>query len=486
MRILVLLTDGFGGHGGIAKFNRDLLTALCNHPDVQEVVAFPRIIAESPGPLPEKLTYAVEAANSKFQFAKVVLKSLIRRSRFDLIICGHINLLPLAEMARLFMPNQQLCDEPEKKLPMAPDRATSPNLTFASVLGTESEGLPSAATRTAPESKVDRRYRHRDSDVDPPSGSSARIARSQNRVPIALVIHGIEAWHPRSRAVRHGVPKIAALISVSEFTRKRFLSWSKLEGIASFILPNCVDLAAFSPGPKNPGLLASYGLAGRQVIMTLARLSSGERYKGIDEVLELLPGLAVEHPDFCYLICGDGDDRPRLMKKAMALGLAVSDFSCALSSPPRLYQGEVEVSNLRSRDPMVPQVVFTGRIPESGKADHFRLADAYVMPGWGEGFGIVYLEALACGLPVVGSKADASREVLRDGVLGMVVDPKNPDELRAAMVKAVAIRERKVPEALSDFSYESFERRCHDILWELTMGDGGTTGQPDHRTADVI
>ena len=72
------------------------------------------------------------------------------------------------------------------------------------------------------------------------------------------------------------------------------------------------------------------------------------------------------------------------------------------------------------------RVIFTGYIPESEKIAHYNLADVYVMPSTGEGFGIVLLEAVACGVPVVGSRVDGSREALLDGQLGRLVDPGNP------------------------------------------------------------
>jgi hypothetical protein len=72
------------------------------------------------------------------------------------------------------------------------------------------------------------------------------------------------------------------------------------------------------------------------------------------------------------------------------------------------------------------KVVFTGRISESEKVAHYNLADAYVMPSTGEGFGIVLIEAAACGVPVVGSRVDGSREALLDGRLGHLVDPTQP------------------------------------------------------------
>jgi len=111
-----------------------------------------------------------------------------------------------------------------------------------------------------------------------------------------------------------------------------------------------------------------------------------------------------------YLIVGDGRDRRRLEEKARSLGVG-------------------------------DRVVFAGFIPESEKTEHYRLADAYVMPGWGEGFGFVYLEALACGIPALGSKLDGSREALRDGDLGILVDPHDRDDLWQGLLE-VLIRPR--------------------------------------------
>ena len=65
LTLLVLLTDAFGGHGGIAKFNRDLLNALCAYHDIAEVTALPRTIAGDPGVLPDRLIYEMQAARGK-------------------------------------------------------------------------------------------------------------------------------------------------------------------------------------------------------------------------------------------------------------------------------------------------------------------------------------------------------------------------------------------------------------------------------------
>src|SRR5260221_14683383 len=98
MRILVLLHDAFGGRGGIAKFNRDLLTALASHPQVTEVVGLPRVIVEALGPLPDKLDYRAYAAGGKAAFLAAELAALATPRWFDLVICGHLRLLPLIQL----------------------------------------------------------------------------------------------------------------------------------------------------------------------------------------------------------------------------------------------------------------------------------------------------------------------------------------------------------------------------------------------------
>jgi glycosyltransferase involved in cell wall biosynthesis len=171
-------------------------------------------------------------------------------------------------------------------------------------------------------------------------------------------------------------------------------------------------------------------------MLTLARLAASERYKGIDEVLDVMPMLLDDFPTLSYLIAGDGDDRQRLERKAAALGLA-------------------------------DKVVFSGYVREEEKADTYRLADVFVMPGRGEGFGIVYLEALACGIPVVASTADASGEAVGNGSMGYLANPDRPSEIVAAIRRALK-DEKGVPTELQRFSYQAFRDRCHALLDEIS------------------
>ena len=108
-------------------------------------------------------------------------------------------------------------------------------------------------------------------------------------------------------------------------------------------------------------------------------------------------------------------------------------------------------------------VIFTGQIPESEKVAHYNLADAFVMPSTGEGFGIVLIEAAACGVPVIGSRADGSREALRDGLLGRLVDPRKPEELIEAVTAVLKNPSSRVrADGIDMFSTQNFRARVAD------------------------
>ena len=357
LRLLVLLTDAYGSQGGIAKFNRDWLEALCTAPGVASVTALPRVISDEVGELPDRLEYVTAAAGGKVAYLAALARVALRP--FDAVLCGHLYLLPLAEV-------------------------------------------------------LARRY----------------------RAPLVLTLHGLEAWPRPAYARRRAVSRVTAFVSVSDVTRQRFLEWADAPTEAGHVIPNCVDLSLYGPGPKPDALLDRYALRGREVLMTLGRLAGRDRHKGFDEVLEVLPALREDAPDLAYLIVGDGPDRPRLEAKAAALGL---------------------------RD----HVVFAGYAHEGEKADHYRLADAYVMPSRGEGFGIVLLEAMASGLPVVASVADASREAVLDGALGDVVDPDDPESVRSGVRAALRRGTGAVPEALDTFSEARFRQRWHAFVEDV-------------------
>lgn len=264
----------------------------------------------------------------------------------------------------------------------------------------------------------------------------ARAIATARRVPMVLAIYGIEAWQPPARrAARWACGAADLVVSISRITLDRFLAWSRPAPRFHAILPNAIHTDGYAAGARNPELERRLRVQGRKVVLTFGRMSADERYKGFDEVLAVLPRLREREPRIAYIAAGDGDDRPRLEAKARELGVA--DI-----------------------------VTFPGRIAEADKADLYRLADAYVMPSSGEGFGFVVLEALACGIPVVASTLDGTREAIRDGELGQLVDPKDGASLETAILAALATP-KAIPEGLAYFSFPGFERRLDGALATL-------------------
>src|SRR5437870_738345 len=99
MRILLLATDAYGGHGGIALYNRHLADALAAMPKVEEVVVVPRTLRFEPEGIPDRVRFVREASRGNVRYVSEA--AVCSLTRFDLLICGHINLLPLAALLRL-------------------------------------------------------------------------------------------------------------------------------------------------------------------------------------------------------------------------------------------------------------------------------------------------------------------------------------------------------------------------------------------------
>jgi glycosyltransferase involved in cell wall biosynthesis len=248
-----------------------------------------------------------------------------------------------------------------------------------------------------------------------------------------LIIHGLESWtQPSNISANWLLRATNSVISVSRYSARKFSSWSRIPVQRIFILHNSVDLDVFLPGPRDANLAQRYRVAPEdKVMLTVGRLDTTERLKGIDQVIEIIPRLLERYPSLKYLIVGDGSDRPRLEAKVATLGLS-------------------------------DRVIFAGQIPENEKVAHYNLADVYVMPSIGEGFGIVLIEAAACGLPVIGSQADGSREALLEGRLGRLVEPGNQVELFEALIGVLANeRGQKRLDGIDDFSYGRFKGRVH-------------------------
>ena len=224
-------------------------------------------------------------------------------------------------------------------------------------------------------------------------------------VPYWAVAHGVDAWNIQQPAVEKALRHADRILPVSGYTRDRLLKEQNLDPSKLSILPNTFNSDQWQISPKPQYLLDRYRLDPQQpVILTICRLDSSEGYKGYDRILNALSKIQPHLPNVHYVLGGKGDDCPRIEQIIATLNLQNS-------------------------------VTLTGFIPDEELADHYNLCDVFAMPSKGEGFGIVYLEALACGKPCLGGNQDGAIDALCHGKLGALVDPDNIDKIAQTLIQ---------------------------------------------------
>ena len=168
---------------------------------------------------------------------------------------------------------------------------------------------------------------------------------------------------------------------------------------------------------------------------------STERYKGYDRVLQALPELIGNYPKLRYLMVGRYDEAEKMRLDELINILGLKGI-----------------------------VVFTGIIPDEILADHFRLGDLFVMPSEKEGFGIVFIEAMYYGLPVIAGNKDGSVDALVNGEMGLLVDPGNINEIRVAIRKILDNHQAYLPnryKLMDHFGYTSYKEKFWEVIDRL-------------------
>jgi phosphatidylinositol alpha-1,6-mannosyltransferase len=254
------------------------------------------------------------------------------------------------------------------------------------------------------------------------------------RAPYLLSLHGIEVWQPLVWQRRHALAKATIRLAFSQYTVTHAQKFcAGLDGVR--IVPLALEERA-PDGLADEALLARLG---EGFLLIVGRMASGERYKGHDQLLEVLPRL----PAARLVISGDGDDRPRLETRAATLGL----------------EG---------------RAIFTGFLSEATLAELYRRCAAFTMPSLGEGFGLVYLEAMRAGKPCIAARGSAAEEVVADGTTGFLVDRDDPEELASALARLLGSSElaRQMGEAgrsrwRERFTFDRFEAGLLPLFEEL-------------------
>ena len=247
---------------------------------------------------------------------------------------------------------------------------------------------------------------------------------------VVSVMLGIEVWKPLRPLERIALRRSWRVSAISAYTIERFRRENP--DLADVPVSICHPRVSAASAPMRRITPGPYALI-------VGRMSAEERYKGHDLLIDVWPQVLEQAPAATLMVAGGGDDLERLRQRVSASGL----------------------SN---------RIVFLGSVPDDQLAALYRDAAFFVMPSAGEGFGIVYLEAMRHGKPCIAGSG-AAAEIITDGVDGLVVDPGDPAAVAAAVSRLfidAALRARLGVAAASrvaeGFTADRFAARLADLI----------------------
>jgi len=252
---------------------------------------------------------------------------------------------------------------------------------------------------------------------------------------VVTFLYGIEAWEPLSSARRYALQRMDQLVAISQHTARQAVDSNDLPASALRILYNCLDPQFEQPVNRN--------LTAPPSLLTVARINQAERYKGHDVVIRALPEILRHFPDLIYDIVGDGAGRPALEQLAQQVGVA-------------------------------PAVRFHGRVSDERLRQFYANASIFIMPSTHEGFGFVFAEAMAYGVPAIGGNVDATPEVIVDGETGYCIDPTSTEEIARTVTRLLSddmlwqrLGTQAARHVREQFGYARFQQQLHTYLGEV-------------------
>lgn len=202
-----------------------------------------------------------------------------------------------------------------------------------------------------------------------------------------VVAHGVEVWEPLPLLRRFALRGARGIFSVSAATKTSLVFAQRVPAANVAVLPPALE-PAFVQANCDGYLALPHG----RFLLTVGRLLASEPGKGVDSVIRVLPELLKTVSDLFYVIVGEGDLRPELEKLA-------------------------EESPARDR------IFFLGKLTLKELKYCYSRCDVFVMPSRQEGFGLVFLEAMALGKPVIAGCMGGATEIVKNGVTGFLVVP---------------------------------------------------------------
>jgi phosphatidyl-myo-inositol dimannoside synthase len=269
------------------------------------------------------------------------------------------------------------------------------------------------------------------------------VPRSR-RAPYAIFLHGVEVWCPLSPRQKRVLRSAAIRIANSHYTARRVAEThpdiGPIEVCQLALLEDTASWAAPHSEALDSGLIQKIG---RHAVLIVGRMSSLERYKGHDQLIRAWPLVRRLVPDAQLIITGTGDDVPRFQAAAAETGC-----------------GEA--------------ILFAGRVSDATLDMLYARAALFAMPGRGEGFGLVYLEAMCHGLPCIAGTEDAAQEVVEQGKTGFLVNPDNIPELAETLIQLLVnpslrkeMGEAGLRRAKTCFPFDQFKARFASAMAPL-------------------
>jgi asparagine synthase (glutamine-hydrolysing) len=253
-------------------------------------------------------------------------------------------------------------------------------------------------------------------------------SRLRPRLHYYLVAHGIEVWRSFTIPEKLALRGAKRIFCVSEYTRQELLRRAPVNPARAVVLANGLDpyfeIAAGAPLASCP-----------PVILSVARLSRDDRYKGVENLVAAMVEVRRQQPAARLRIVGQGDDRVRLQAAAQRLGI--------------LAEG----------------VEFLGHLDDAQLTEEFRTCRLFALPSVKEGFGLVYLEAMAHGRPCLGARAAATPEVITPET-GVLVEPGNDRSIAEGLIHGLRHpwNEAAILARARSFSYPVFRDRLAALL----------------------
>jgi phosphatidylinositol alpha-1,6-mannosyltransferase len=272
------------------------------------------------------------------------------------------------------------------------------------------------------------------------AAAAVQMRLFNRKLRTVLVSHGVEVWQRLPWLRSHAFMRADLHMAPSSYTVQKI---GEVQGVARVktrrvAWPLSPVIAQMAERPQKLGLPAGFpkGL----VILSVARLMANERYKGVDLLMQAVAQLAPGHPSLELVVVGRGDDLPRHVQLAAKLAI-------------------------------VDRVRFFDNISPAETAACYSCCDIFALPSTGEGFGFVFLEAMAFRKPVIGAAAGGVTDIIEDRENGWLVPPGDLDSLVEAIDRLLgneSVRSelgRKGAERVrSRYSFAAFRSELEAVL----------------------